>query len=106
MKKKIVVLLLGTSMLLAACGGEEESSDGSNANTTASGDVEKIVQQNCIGCHGENLQGRNGPDLTEIGAKYNKDEIKDILVNGYGRMPKVLGEAEAETVASWLAEKK
>ncbi|MDQ0231480.1 c-type cytochrome [Metabacillus malikii] len=104
MKKKLVMLLLGTSLLLAACGGGDEASDGNT--TTAGGDAEKIIQQNCIGCHGDNLQGRSGKDLTGVGDRYSREEIIDILVNGKGSMPKMLGEADAEIVTDWLIENK
>ena len=53
------------------------------------------------------LRGQSGPDLTKVGAKYEKDEIKNIIINGQGGMPGgLLNEADADVVASWLAEKK
>jgi cytochrome c551 len=111
MKTKLLALMLGTSVILGACGGGEEEpqeeATGTTEGDTATADAEEIVNQSCIGCHGQNLEGGGGPNLTEVGAKYNKDEIKDIIVNGKGSMPKgILDEAEAEVVASWLAEKK
>jgi cytochrome c551 len=104
MKTKLLTLLLGTSVILGACGGGEEPKE--EAKGEASGDAETIVQQSCIGCHGENLEGKNGPDLREVGAKYDKEEIKEILINGRGGMPGVLQDADAEVVATWLIEKK
>jgi cytochrome c551 len=113
LKAKLLALLLGTSVILGACGGAEEPQEEAADTTegtegeTAGGDAEKIVQGNCIGCHGQNLEGGAGPNLTEVGAKYDKDEIKNIIINGQGSMPKgILDEADAEVVASWLAEKK
>lgn len=114
MKVKLLALLLGTSVILGACGGAEEPQEEAaetptegTEGETAGGDAEKIVQGNCIGCHGQNLEGGAGPKLTEVGAKYDKDEIKNIIINGQGSMPKgILDEADAEVVASWLAEKK
>ncbi|KKI89223.1 hypothetical protein WQ54_27030 [Bacillus sp. SA1-12] len=113
MKGKLLALLLGTSVILGACGGAEEPQDdaadtnqGAEGETVA-GDAEQIVQQNCISCHGENLEGGAGPNLTEVGAKYDKDEIKNIIINGRGSMPKgILNESDADVVASWLSEKK
>ena len=103
MKKKLLALLMGTSMVLAACGG----SDG-GGKESASGDPEKMYQQKCSGCHGGDLKGGAGPDLTKVGSALSKDEIKDIIENGKGGgMPKGLYKgADAEKVAEWLAEKK
>jgi cytochrome c551 len=104
MKLKLSALLLGTSIILGACSsGEEEEATGE----TTTADAETITQQSCIGCHGQNLGGGSAPPLTEVGAKYSKDEIKDILINGKGGMPSgLLDDAKAEVVAQWLAEKK
>ncbi|TXC90997.1 cytochrome c [Metabacillus litoralis] len=111
MKHKLLALLLGTSVILGACGGAEEpadeAADSTEGTTTASGDGEEIYQQNCIGCHGRNLEGASGPNLTEVGGKYDQAAIESIIINGQGNMPKgLLNEADAEVVASWLAEKK
>ncbi|MGM0876475.1 MAG: cytochrome c551 [Bacillota bacterium] len=112
MKTKLLALLLGTSVVLGACGGAEEpneeaTEEEATEGETAGGDAEKIVQQNCIGCHGENLEGGAGPQLTEVGAKYDQGEIKNIIINGQGGMPKgILDDADAEVVSEWLAEKK
>lgn len=103
MKLKLSALLLGTSIILGACSSGEEEATGEK--TIA--DAETITQQSCIGCHGQNLGGGSAPPLTEVGAKYSKDEIKDILMNGQGRMPSgLLDDEKAEVVAKWLAEKK
>jgi cytochrome c551 len=103
MKVKLSALLLGTSIILAACGGGEEEATGE----TTTADAETITQQSCIGCHGQNLGGGSAPPLTEVGAKYSKDEIKDIIINGQGGMPRgLLDDEKAEVVAQWLAEKK
>ncbi|CEG29050.1 cytochrome c551 [Bacillus sp. B-jedd] len=103
MKKKLLALLMGTSMVLAACGG----SDGGGKESASGGDPEKMYQQKCSGCHGAELKGGAGPDLTKVGSALSKDEIKDIIENGKGGMPKGLYKgADAEKVAEWLAEKK
>ncbi|APH03601.1 cytochrome c551 [Bacillus weihaiensis] len=109
--KKLLALFLGTSLVLAACGGAEEPKEEATETTegaeTANANPEEIYQQTCIGCHGGNLQGGAGPNLTEVGAKYDQDAIESIIINGQGSMPKgLLNEAEAEVVAAWLAEKK
>ena len=110
MKSKLFAILFGTVLVLSACGGAEEpaeeATEGGTTTETA-GNAEEIVQKSCIGCHGRDLEGGSGPNLQEVGAKYSEDEIKSIIINGQGGMPKgLLNDADAEVVASWLAEKK
>ena len=101
MKKKVLALLMGASLVLAACGGDD-------AKETAGGtEGEKLFGQKCSGCHGKDLQGANGPKLSDIGSRLSKEDIESVIANGQGAMPKGLFEGEdASTVASWLAEKK
>ncbi|MGG3467887.1 cytochrome c551 [Neobacillus pocheonensis] len=106
MKKKLLTLLLGTSMVmgLAACGGGSDDAK----DTASGGEAAKIFDQKCSSCHGGDLKGGMGPNLTKVGSKYSKDEILDILKNGKsGGMPANVVEGDdAETVAAWLADKK
>ncbi|MFC0273375.1 cytochrome c551 [Metabacillus herbersteinensis] len=110
MKSKLAALVFGTSLVLAACGGggdDAQENAGESTGGTESAEAEQIVQQNCISCHGQNLEGGAGPDLTAVGGKYDQDKIKNIIINGQGSMPKgLLDDADAEVVAAWLAEKK
>lgn len=84
----------------------EQIANGDKGTETANVKPEDIVQQTCISCHGENLKGGVGPDLTKVGSRYSADEIKGILMNGKGGgMPAGLVPAEqAGEVAKWLAE--
>lgn len=76
----------------------------------------KVLQRSCASCHGINLGGvpGDGPPLTSIGARYTKEEMREILKNGKdnGRMPKGLlegGTAQAddlEMMVEWLSQKK
>ncbi|MDQ0269075.1 cytochrome c551 [Cytobacillus purgationiresistens] len=114
MKKKLLALLFGSVLVLAACGGgnndatEDNGTDNGGETTTAdAGDAEKLYEQSCISCHGGDLSGGAGPNLQEVGAKYSKDEILDIIENGKGAMPgNLLSGDEAAEVADWLAAKK
>ena len=110
MKTKLLALLFGSALVLSACGGAEEPADEASeggTTTETAGSAEELVQQSCIGCHGRDLEGGAGPDLQEVGAKYSQDEIKSIIINGQGGMPKgLLDDADADVVAAWLAEKK
>lgn len=113
-KKKLMVLLMGTSLALAACGGgdsaEEAPKEEGNApagETASAGDAEKLFQQSCAACHGQDLSGGAGPNLQQVGGKYSKEDIENIIINGQGGMPKgVLKGEDASKVAEWLAAKK
>ncbi|MFB6468953.1 cytochrome c551 [Cytobacillus sp. Hz8] len=117
MKKKLLALLMGTSLVLAACGGGDDagekkdtssSDSGKTTTETASGgDAEKLFSQKCSSCHGANLEGGVGLNLQKVGAKYSKDEIEKIILDGKNAMPagQLQGD-DASTVAEWLASKK
>lgn len=106
MKKKLLTLLTGTALVmgLAACGGgnTDKGTDTASSDTGA-----KIFDQKCSGCHGGDLKGGMGPNLTKVGSKYSKDDILGILKNGKGQMPaNVVSGDDANAVAEWLAAKK
>jgi cytochrome c551 len=111
-KKKWLALLIGTSLALAACGGggdsaQEERKEGNGGETVSGGDAEKLFQQSCASCHGQNLEGGMGPNLQKVGSKYSEEDIENIIQNGQGAMPKgVLKGEDAAKVAEWLASKK
>ncbi|MGP4067706.1 cytochrome c550 [Halobacillus sp. B29] len=83
-------------------GGEQQQEETANANP------EEMFQSQCASCHGGNLEGGTGPNLTEVGSRYSAEEIQDIIVNGKGSaMPAGLYTGEkAAALAEWLAEKK
>ncbi|MFC4411096.1 c-type cytochrome [Chungangia koreensis] len=68
--------------------GEEQSSDSQSetqADSNKAFDPESFVQESCIGCHGNALEGAFGPALK--GTSLSKDEIVEVLQNGKGQMP-------------------
>lgn len=68
---------------------------------------DKIFEQNCAACHGNNLEGGMGPNLQHIGGKLNKDAILKQIANGGGGMPPgVISGDNAQKVADWLSKKK
>jgi len=122
-KKKLLALLMGTSLVLAACGGGgDEAADNTDktdtgtttteenagdTSTASAGDAQKLFDQKCSSCHGANLEGAVGPNLTKVGSKYSKEDIEGIIANGQGAMPPGLLQGdEAAQVAEWLAAKK
>lgn len=127
-----MLLLFGLILVLSACGGNDEAENNTENNTgnnTSTNDTtqneadnqganegngtvdvaqaEKIFSNTCAQCHGGNLEGAGGPNLTQVGAKYDKGEIEHIINEGQGGMPGgMVTEEEASILAAWLSEKK
>ncbi|MEK4648814.1 MULTISPECIES: cytochrome c551 [Exiguobacterium] len=121
LKNLLLALGLGTTLALAACGGSDDSSSSDSSSTKEEStmnddssktetavDAEKIFANNCASCHGNNLEGNVGPNLTKVGSKYSSEEIQEIIKNGKGQMPAGILKEDEEivAVADWLAEKK
>ncbi|RIJ67940.1 cytochrome c [Rummeliibacillus sp. TYF005] len=127
MQKALLALLLGSALVLGACGNNDKDNAASEdtkttdnaANdtttdekaTTTNADGEKIAKEKCISCHGNDLTGAMGPDLTKIGSTLSESEIKDILNKGKGQMPAkpangLQSDDEVNAVAKWLSEQK
>lgn len=116
----LFALLFGTTLVVSACGGggdegaddsagnnEETQTEDSAEGTVDTAAAEEAFQQNCASCHGGDLSGGVGPDLTQVGADHSKEDILGIIKNGQGDMPpgQATGDT-AELIASWLATKK
>ncbi|NHN31717.1 c-type cytochrome [Paenibacillus agricola] len=133
MNKSFICLTLLLAVSLSACGakstappsttpttpsttppaanqGTGDTTGGTTAGGTVStADASAIYKQNCISCHGNNLEGSVGPSLQKVGAKDSKDQISTILNNGKGAMPSFKGrlsDTEIGALATWLSEKK
>lgn len=118
MKKWLFTILFGSALVLGACGGDDsakdDATDNGSSDTTEEGSTdnasaaEDIFKSNCASCHGADLSGGAGPDLTKVGSDHSADDIKDIIQNGKGGMPaqkQVTGD-DLDTLANWLADKK
>lgn len=69
-------------------------------------DAEAIYASSCASCHGADLSGGVGPELTTVGSSLSQEEIEDVINNGVGSMPPALvGPEEATILAEWLSEK-
>ncbi|SFD96715.1 cytochrome c551 [Lentibacillus persicus] len=111
MKKWLLTMLFSTALVLGACGGGGDDNGGENSggdnggSTTDSAAAEEIYESNCASCHGADLSGGAGPDLTAVGADYSADEIADIIQNGKGSMPaQDVSDEDTQTLSNWLAE--
>src|SRR5699024_5775243 len=89
--------------------------EGEDAEVVEDGDVEEgdandpeaIYASSCAGCHGDDLSGTSGPDLTAVGSYLSKEEIETVINEGQGSMPPALvSPEEAEVLADWLSEMK
>lgn len=115
------VAMLRTSLLilllvLVGCSGDEsnkesekESVETKTEATAISDKGQELYNQKCANCHGQNLEGIVGTELTTTGSKFTEEQLLDIIVNGIEKttMPGGLLEGEeAEAVAKWLAQQK
>lgn len=64
---------------------------------------EELAQGSCIGCHGGDLTGQAGPDITALEGTYSAEEITEIILNGKGGMPPIpVNDVEADAIAQYL----
>jgi len=103
----IIISFIGVGqrddILMAEEGGEPEQAE-EGGETAAEPDA--IYEANCSACHGADLTGGMGPDLTSVGSDHSADEIVDIIQNGTGAMPaqSQVSPEEATALAEWLVE--
>jgi len=94
-----VKILFGTfavclSLTLAAASAQTPAPD---AALTAS----PAYRKNCAKCHGKTAEGRHfgGPSLiSKKVAAASADDLRDIISNGKGRMPKYAGKLTPEEI--------
>ena len=85
----------------------QERAASKEKGAVAAATPDKIFEQNCSSCHGQNLEGGAGPNLQHIGGKLSKDAILKQINNGGGVMPGGLIKGDDATkVAEWLSKKK
>ena len=114
-KTKILCFIASLAIVLSACGGGgsnnsgngSSSSAGNSSSSSSSSGAKAIFEKSCSQCHGENLQGKVGPNLQQIGSKMSKKQILGQIKNGGGGMPaNVITGQKAKKVAAWLSKKK
>jgi len=68
-----------------------------------------VFKANCVACHGVNLEGGVGPNLTKIGGTMTQVQIETQINNGGGVMPgfkTTIKPADVANLAKWLETKK
>jgi mono/diheme cytochrome c family protein len=66
-----------------------------------------VFQKNCAKCHGKTAEGRHfgGPSLiSDKTSKASSDELRHVISNGKGRMPKYTGKLSPEEIDTLVAE--
>jgi cytochrome c551 len=72
-------------------------------------DAQAVFKQNCVTCHGVNLEGGVGKNLQKVGSRLTADLITTTITNGHGGMPPFQGKLKPEEITAlsvWLAAKK
>ncbi len=66
--------------------------------------ADPVYEKSCAKCHGKTAEGRHfgGPALTK--STMADDELKTIIANGKGHMPKFAGKLTDEQIASLATE--
>ncbi|WP_308423036.1 c-type cytochrome [Paenibacillus marchantiophytorum] len=100
----LLVLILS----LSACGSKPSKPNDTQV-AAVKADGPKIYQNFCISCHGNQLQGAQGPNIQKVGERLTEEEIIKRIQKGGGGMPPfqvALKEDELKALAAWLAELK
>lgn len=123
MKRKWIAMLCVfiIPMLLSACGGKTNNTAPAPApapspatpgeGTQPTANAESIFKQNCVACHGDNLEGKMGgnTNLQKVGSKLSRDQIIHQIESGGNGMPGFRGnlsDQQISALADWLAAKK
>jgi mono/diheme cytochrome c family protein len=76
-----------------------------NPPADASLTANPVFQKNCAKCHGKTAEGRHfgGPSLiSDKTAVASTEELRNIIANGKGHMPKFAGKLTAEEIDTLL----
>jgi cytochrome c551 len=89
--------------------GAGSASPGTPGAGTTTIDAQAVFKQNCVSCHGVNLEGGVGKNLQKVGSRLTADLITTTITNGHGGMPPFQGKLKPEEITAlsvWLAAKK
>jgi mono/diheme cytochrome c family protein len=98
MKARIrVVALFSCSLLLVFAPAALSAQTSAEGSLTAN----PVFKTNCAKCHGKTAEGRHfgGPSImSEKASAASQDELREIITNGKGRMPKYASKLTAEEI--------
>nr|WP_217367239.1 cytochrome c [Brevibacillus sp. AF8] len=96
-------------MFLVASACSNGATEGQTEVADADKSAMKLYKNNCMSCHGNDLSGRVGPSLQQVGSKMTEEKLVEIITAGANGMPgyeNVLSPEEIGQLAKWLSEKK
>ncbi|AXF54705.1 c-type cytochrome [Salicibibacter kimchii] len=96
----IAIMLILSFVGLGDPAGEEAEENGNGEEEAVDVGAE-LYEENCLSCHGENMEGDSAPEI----AGQSADEVTSAIEEGPGSMPEdlVTGE-DAEAVADYVEE--
>ncbi|TXK74390.1 cytochrome c [Paenibacillus sp. N3.4] len=100
MQVKFLVLLF-LVLGLTACGSKQNE----DQPAAVKADAPTIYKNFCISCHGNQLQGGQGPNIQKVGERLDEDQLIKRIQKGGGGMPPfqvALKEEELKALAVWL----
>lgn len=104
----VLSVALTIILLMTACGQKADDSVlKASISTPLDSEAVALYKKQCISCHANDLNGRVGPGLIDIGSRFTQDQLVTIIEEGTGKgMPsysKRLEQQEIEALAQWLA---
>jgi cytochrome c553 len=93
---------ISSAICIAVVGGIAQTSPSSGALTD-----NPTYQKNCAKCHGKTAAGRHfgGPSLIgEKAVSASANDLRNIINNGKGRMPKFGGKLDSEDIDTLVAQ--
>ena len=95
---QLTIAMCSIFLVFAPVAGQAQSSD-----TTLT--ANPVYVSNCAKCHGKNAEGRRlrGPSLiSEKVAGASEDELRNIITNGKGHMPKYKGKLTPDEIDTFV----
>lgn len=89
--------VLACLLMFVSATASSQTSSGSNLLENP------VFKKDCAKCHGKTAEGRHfgGPSLVSDKAKAaSDDELREIVANGKGRMPKYAGKLTPEEIST------
>ncbi|WNR43960.1 c-type cytochrome [Paenibacillus roseipurpureus] len=99
-------VMLIMMLSIAACGNKPHETPNESAGASVKVDVAKLYQNYCLSCHGNQLQGGQGPNIQKIGERLDEASIIKQIQKGGGGMPPfqvTMKDEELKALAAWLA---
>lgn len=61
---------------------QNEDENGGETEEAEVLEPEEIFANNCATCHGDDLTGESGPDLTSVGSDHSEEDIHTVIEEG------------------------